>query len=160
VYGRTDSPNGYGVYYSGGLGGIGMMRSIVLTSQGPIGLDVVTAAGNWVEDFGEDRLVNGKCHVDLDPLFLETVTITAEHPMKVFVELGGECEGIYVERGSTGFDVTELRGGNSSVPFVYRVVAQKRGFENRRLEVVDAARDDPYLYPELREKLFREHEED
>jgi hypothetical protein len=64
-----------------------------------------------------------------------------------------------VEKGATGFDVIELRGGTSSVPFDYRVVAKRKGFEQMRLEYCEAAESDPYLYPEMREAQKREFEE-
>ncbi len=65
---------------------------------------------------------------------------------------------MYVERGLTGFDVVELQGGTSSVPFIYRVMAKRKGFEAKRLDVCEAARTDSYLYPELREKELQEFE--
>ena len=160
VYGESNSPSGYGVYYSGGIGGSGLMNSVVMTSQGPTSLDVHTTAGNWVEDFGEGQLINGQSHIDLDPLFLETVTIDDENPMKVFVTLSGRCRGVYVERGSTGFDVIEQDNGTSNVGLCYRVVAKRKGFEEKRLDYCKAAKTDSYLYPELREKKMREHEEE
>ena len=86
-----------------------------------------------------------------DPLFLETVTIDEDNPMKVFVELDDkECNGVAISRGATGFDVVERHDGESTCRFWYRVVAKRRGFDGRRLEVCGAARNDPYLYPELR----------
>ncbi len=148
----------YGVYYSGGLGGTGTKSCIVKTSQGPTALYCQESPEAWFEDFGEGALVNGRAHIELDPLFLETVTIDASNPMKVFVELGGDCNGVYVAKGATGFDVVELQGGASSAPFDYRVVAKRADFEEQRLEVCEEARDDPYLYPELREKQIRERE--
>ncbi|MBN1425513.1 hypothetical protein JXA88_13245 [Candidatus Fermentibacteria bacterium] len=156
VYGETASSDGYGVYYYGGLGGVGKMTSIVRTSKGPTGLGVHTTAGDWVEDFGEGQLVNGRCHIELDPLFLETVTIDAANPMKVFVELGGRCRGVFVERGVTGFDVIEQDDGTSAVPFCFRVVAKRKGFEEKRLDYCKAAERDSYLHPELREEQLRE----
>ena len=147
----------YGVYYEGGIGGTGKMRVIVRTSQGPTGLGLHATAGDWFEDFGEGQLVNGRCHVELDPVFLETVTIDAANPMKVFVEPSDEnCNGTAVKKGETGFDVIELWSGTSNGTFDYRVVAKRKGFEATRLEVCEAARSDSYLYPELREKDERE----
>ncbi len=75
----------------------------------------------------------------MDPLFLETVTISREHPMKVFVELGGDCDGVYVVKGETGFEVIEVKNGTSSIPFDYRVVAKRKGSEDRRLELLKLA---------------------
>jgi hypothetical protein len=148
-----------GVYYSGGLAGTGTKDCIVRTSQGPTRLHCQESPEHWFEDFGEGCLVNGRAHVELDALFLETVTIDGSHPMKVFVQLGGDCNGVYVAKGATGFDVVELRSGTSSVPFDYRIVAKRAGFEEGRLQVCEQARTDPYLYPEFREKQIREREE-
>jgi len=160
VYGLTNSLGGYGVYYQGGFGGTGLMRNIVLTSQGPTGLDVHTTAGTWVEDFGAGRLTNGRCRIELDPLFLETVTIDDANPMKVFVELHDEyCNGVAVKKSQTGFDVVERHGGSSNGSFDYRVVAKRKGFEQKRLDYCKAAENDSYLYPELREKELRDHNE-
>lgn len=152
VWGATNSPNGYGVYYSGGLGGTGKMTAIVSTSKGPTALGVHTTAGDWVEDFGEGQLVDGRCHIELDPLFLETVTVDAANPMKVFIQLLDECSGTRVIRSHTGFDVIELHAGDSHAAFMYRVVAKRRGFESKRLDYCKAAENDSYLYPELRDK--------
>jgi hypothetical protein len=168
VYGRNgNGSNGgwiggplYGVYYFGGLGGTGSKSCIVKTSQGPTTLYCQESPECWFEDFGEGQLVDGRVHIELDPLFMETVTIDEANPMKVFVELGDECNGVFVRRGVTGFDVVELHGGSSSVPFCYRVVAKRKGFEEKRLDYCEAAETDPYLYPELREKELRKHEED
>jgi hypothetical protein len=149
----------YGVYYSGGLGGSGAKNCIVRTSQGPTKLYCQESPECWFEDFGEGRLLNGRAHIELDPLFLETVTVDGANPMKVFVQLGDECNGVFVRRGVTGFDVVELHGGSSSVPFCYRVVAKRKGFETKRLDYCEAAETDPYLYPELREAHRREREQ-
>jgi hypothetical protein len=142
----------YGVYYSGGLGGSGSKSCVVKTSQGPVSLYCQESPESWFEDFGEGQLSNGKAHIELDPLFLETVTIDQENHMKVFIQLNGECNGVYVIKGMSGFDVIELNGGISNVSFDYRVVAKRKGFEDNRLKRCEAGLSDPYLYPELRDK--------
>ena len=144
----SGSGTSYGVYYVGGLGGTGNAVNIVKTSQGPRALHFQESPESWFEDFGEGRLVDGTAHIDLDPLFLETVSIEQEHPMKVFVQLEGDCNGVYVSKGTTGFDVHELKGGRSNVSFSYRVVAKRRGYEEDRLEFAKSAVDDPTFYPE------------
>jgi hypothetical protein len=159
VYGETGSTltTSFGVYYSGGLGGTGLKSCVVRTSEGPTLLYCQESPQCWFEDFGEGELVSGRAHVDLDPLFRETVTIDDADPMKVFVQPDDpECEGLAVARGTSSFDVVELRGGSSNTRFTYRVVAKRKGFEKKRLDYCKAAETDPYLYPELREKLFRE----
>jgi hypothetical protein len=161
VYGRDSSEGGYGVYYSGGLAGTGSKSCVVETSHGPTLLYCQESPENWFEDFGEGQLVNGRCHVDLDPLFLETVTIDEQTPMKVFVQLHDEgSHGVAVQKGYTGFDVIELENGRSSSTFDYRIVAKRKGFENKRLDYCKAAESDSYLAPELRETELRELEEE
>jgi hypothetical protein len=143
---------GFGVYYSGGLAGTGGKSCIVETSRGARLLYCQESPECWFEDFGEGHLVYGSSHVELDPLFLETVTVDATNPMKVFVQLGGPCEGVYVQKGLTGFEVLELHEGGSNVTFDYRMVAKRKGFEQKRLDYCKAGETDPYLHAELREK--------
>jgi hypothetical protein len=88
----------------------------------------------WFEDFGSGQLVAGEIRIDLDPVFLQTVTIDAEHPMKVFITLNGDCNGVFVVKDLDHFVVRELRNGASFAAFDYRVVAKRRGFEDDRLE--------------------------
>jgi len=148
--------DGYGVYSAGNFAASGSKSCVVKTSRGPSLMYCQESPENWFEDFGEGQLVNGRCHIELDPLYLETVTIDDENPMKVFVQLKGDCFGVYVDNALTSFDVIERQGGSSSVPFTYRVVAKRKGFEEKRLDYCRAAESDPYLYEEIREKMIRE----
>ena len=133
---------------------------MVKTSQGPTLLYCQESAENWFEDFGEGELRNGRAHIELDALFLETVTIDAYSPMKVFVQLNDEnCLGVAVKRGLSGFDVVELNNGASNAHFTYRVVAKRKGFEEKRLDKCEAGLFDPYLYPELRDEPMPDLEE-
>jgi hypothetical protein len=156
-YGLYGSASGgatnIGVYYSGGLAGTGTKSCVVKTSRGPTLLYCQESPENWFEDFGQGRLVNGRAHIMLDNLFLETVTIDTADPMKVFVQLEGDCKGVYVSKGVNSFDVIELNSGSSNVPFSYRVVAKRKGFENKRLDYTKSGENDPYLYPEANVKL-------
>ncbi|MBN1424221.1 hypothetical protein JXA88_06675 [Candidatus Fermentibacteria bacterium] len=69
------------------------------------------------------------------------------------------CKGLAAIPGTTGFDVGELLDGTSNAAFAYRVVAKRKGFEDRSLDCCAAAEQDSCLFPELREKELREHEE-
>ena len=159
VYGLSDAPSGYGVYYSGGLAGTGSKSCVVETSQGPTLLYCQESPENWFEDFGDGQLVDGRCHVELDPLFLETVTIDATNPLNVFLQpQDPECEGLAAVASFTGFDAIELRHGTSNGRFTYRVVGKRKGFEDKRLDYCRAAEIDSYLYPELREKELHDLE--
>jgi hypothetical protein len=157
VYGWSSSPSGYGVYYSGGITGTGAKNCVVRTSNGPTLMYCQESPEAWFEDFGEGQLVDGECHIELEPLFLETVIIDEANPMKVFVQLHDEAShGVAVKKGFSGFDVLELENGVSTGTFDYRVVAKRKGFETRRLDYCKAAEDDPYLFPELREIELQE----
>jgi hypothetical protein len=87
----------------------------------------------WFEDFGTAELNGGSVRISLDPIFLETVTISPEHPVKVFLQPAGDSPGLFVEKDEEGFTVYERPGGSGSVSFDYRVVAKRRGFEAERL---------------------------
>jgi hypothetical protein len=89
-------------------------------------------AENWLEDFGSGQLVNGVAHVNLEPVFAQTVNTGVEY--HVFLTPKGECEGLYVtNEGPNGFDVHELHHGTSSIAFEYRIAAKRNGYENARL---------------------------
>jgi hypothetical protein len=88
----------------------------------------------YFSDYGSSRLVEGRAHVELDPVFLETVTIGPASPMRVFVQLEGEANGVFVtDKTDTSFDVVELAGGRSNAEFSYRVVCTRRYYEGERL---------------------------
>ncbi|MDZ7338121.1 MAG: hypothetical protein ONB30_06260 [candidate division KSB1 bacterium] len=151
---------GAAVYAAGDLVASGNKSAVLRTSRGHRLMSVIESPEVWFEDFGEGQLVNGRAHVELDPLFLETVTINAEHPMKVFIQLRDDCRGTYVKTSTTGFDVFELQGGTSNASFSYRVVAKRKGYEGQRLEETAVGKEDPTLYPELRENIERMFEEE
>lgn len=86
----------------------------------------------WFEDIGGGTLVNGVCHIELDSIFLQATVIDDEHPMRVFIQLEGECEDVFVEKGKTGFTVKEKNGGHSNTSFSYRIVAKRVNFQDHR----------------------------
>ena len=97
------------------------------------------APENFFQDFGVGQLVNGKAVIALDPNFSKNIVVNAQHPLRVFVQLKGDCKGVYVsDETQTGFTVTELQGGNSNVKFTYFVTA------NRADEVLSDGTISPY----------------
>jgi hypothetical protein len=77
-------------------------------------------------DFGHGKLINGTAHIDLDPTISKNILVDNAHPLKVFVQLEGNCNGVYVaNKTATGFDVIELGNGTSNVDFTYQIVAQR-----------------------------------
>lgn len=147
--------SGAAIYAAGDLLASGAKPAVVKTSSGHRLLYAQESPEVWFEDFGEGRFTGGRAHIDLDPLFLETVTITSEHPMTVFVQLtSGEPVPVVVEKGTSGFDL-RIQDARSAATFDYRVVAKRKGFETERLRETDVGYDDPNLYPELLDEKER-----
>ncbi len=95
------------------------------------------------QDYGEGKLVNGKVHIELDPILAKNIIINEEHPLRVYVQLEGNCKGVYVaNKTTTGFDVIELDGGTSNVQFQYTVVCNRADEEmlNGRVSHYSSAR--------------------
>lgn len=120
--------------------GDGIASSIMSTSKGRVSLVCPESPEAWVEDFGRAELKNGLCHVELDPIYLECISVNDDHPLNVFIQLTSPLENqFYVKKGKTGFDVIAL-GKNSEIAnatFDYRVVGKWVKYENVRFEPVD-----------------------
>jgi hypothetical protein len=81
------------------------------------------------EDYGYGQLVNGRTHIDLDPIFAKNVAINEKHPLRVFIQLEDNefCKGVVVKnKTALGFDVVELDGGTSNTPFSYHVICNMK----------------------------------
>ena len=151
VVGETNSDAGYGVFYIGGIAGSGKMKSFQPAAGGHVALGIHATAGDWVEYFGEATLSNGMADVQLDQLFLETVTVDEVHPIKVFVQLHDETSrGVAVKKLRSAFSVIELDGGRSNSSFDYRVVARRKGDEDVGLEVVRELPERSHAVPPMR----------
>lgn len=76
------------------------------------------------QDYGTGKLENGKSIIKIDPVLTKNIRVDEQHPMKVFVQLEGNCKGVYVtNKTATGFEVIELDNGSSNTPFSYQIVA-------------------------------------
>ena len=160
VMGASQSPNGYGVYSDGNMKVAGSLdctgsqivgknllvkgnhtvtgtkSAVVKLKNGDgVALYAVEASENWFEDFGSAKLKDGAAVVAIDPLYSETVNTEIDY--HVFLTPRGECKGLYVtnQKGSS-FEVRELNGGESDIPFSYRIVAKRKGYEDVRLAKV------------------------
>jgi hypothetical protein len=82
------------------------------------------------------RLKAGEAVVEIDPTYAETVNTEVDY--HVFLTPRGECKGLYVASQKEGFfEVRELNGGKSDIPFSYRIVAKRKGYEGLRLVKVE-----------------------
>jgi hypothetical protein len=90
----------------------------------------------WFEDFGKADLIDGEANVTLDVDFVSVVDSTDYY---IFLTEYGDSEGLYISgQTPTGFQVREHRGGQSTLPFRYRVVARRADLSAVRLEKVTA----------------------
>jgi len=79
------------------------------------------------EDYGTSKLINGKVSVEIDPIFAKNIVVNDQHPLKVFIQLEGDCNGVYVtNKTKSSFTVKELQGGNSNVSFSWHIVANRK----------------------------------
>lgn len=89
------------------------------------------------QDHGIGELVNGKAHISLDPNLIKNIEVSKDHPLKVYVQLEGDCNGVYVtNKSALGFDVIELANGKANVPFSWMIVATRK---NEMIEQPDGS---------------------
>lgn len=80
----------------------------------------------YFEDYGEGKLLNGKVRISIDPIFAKNVTVNEKHPLRVFIQLEGNCNGVYVTNKSVNsFDVVELNNGKSNISFQWHIVCNR-----------------------------------
>lgn len=78
------------------------------------------------QDYGIGQLQNGISNISLDPILTKNIIVNDSHPMKVFIQLEGDCKGVFVtNKSANGFTVKELQGGNSNVAFSWQIVANR-----------------------------------
>jgi hypothetical protein len=111
--------------------GTGTVNTIVKNTKGDlITLTCPEAPEAVFQDFGIGQLINGFCHITLDPDLAINITISEEHPLKVYITPEGDCNGVFVtNKSANGFDVKELQGGTSTVTFSWQIVATRANEE-------------------------------
>lgn len=107
--------------------GPGTVNTIVQDTQGGlVALACPEAPENLFQDYGAGQLENGRAHVIIDRIFAKNIVVNENHPLRVFVQLEGDCAGVFVtNKSGTGFDVVELDGGRSNSPFTYTIIANR-----------------------------------
>ena len=80
----------------------------------------------YFEDYGQGQLVNGRVHIAIDPTIAKNITVNEKHPLRVFIQLEDECNGVFVtNKTGSSFDVVELASGHSNAKFQYRIVGNR-----------------------------------
>ncbi|PSG90055.1 autotransporter outer membrane beta-barrel domain-containing protein [Aurantibacter aestuarii] len=78
------------------------------------------------QDYGVGKLVNGEVYINIDEVLKENIHVDESHPLKVFIQLEGDCNGVFVtEKTKNGFKVKELQNGKSNTPFSWQIVASR-----------------------------------
>jgi hypothetical protein len=91
-----------------------------------VALSCPEAPENLFQDYGVGQLINGKVHITIDPIFAKNIVVNEKHPLRVFVQLEGDCKGVYVtNKTKDGFDVIELNAGSSNTSFSWSIVANR-----------------------------------
>lgn len=79
------------------------------------------------QDYGVGQLINGSATILIDPILVNNIFVDASHPLKVFVQLEGDCNGVYVtSKSQNGFKVVELQNGQSNTSFSWSIVASRK----------------------------------
>ena len=156
VEGISNVTNGYGIvgiasgnatysgYFTGGEGlyanGNWVVQNGTNSALVPVGnewrkLYCEDAAEVYFNDYGSGTLVNGRAHVTLDSIFLQTVTIDTANPMRVFIEMNSESNGVYVTKNLTGFDRSSKTAAGLRADHSITALLQKRkGYESNCME--------------------------
>lgn len=115
-----------GTWYK--INGTGSVATIVDNPNGGrVNMFCPEAPEILFEDHGQGKLVNGEAKIILDPIFTHNIIVNEKHPLRVYVQLEGDCNGVYViNKTINGFEVKELAKGKSNVSFSYQVVANRK----------------------------------
>ena len=111
--------------------GVGTVNTIVKNQKGElITLTCPEAPEPVFQDFGIGQLVDGFAHITIEPDLAININVDQDHPLKVYITPEGDCMGVYVtNKSANGFDVVELQGGQSNVPFSWQIVATRANEE-------------------------------
>ncbi|GAA4042606.1 hypothetical protein [Flavobacterium chungnamense] len=105
--------------------GFGTVNTLVQDNEGKERIMAAPEAPEALfQDYGIGNLTNGYAKIDIDPILSKNIRVDETHPMKIFIQLEGDCKGVYVfNKTATSFEVKELQNGNSNVSFSYQIVA-------------------------------------
>ncbi|MAX71144.1 MAG: hypothetical protein CMC76_08600 [Flavobacteriaceae bacterium] len=128
--------------------GFGIVSTIIKDTEDNDRIMVAPEAPEALfQDYGSGQLSNGKVHVTLHPILTKNIAVDKEHPLRVFIQLEGDCNGVFVTNKTVeGFDVIELQNGASNTKFSYQIIAN-RADENRDGQISN--------YSDMRFKPFR-----
>ena len=122
-YGTTNSQYGgylrnrnnyayVGAYYASStrkIYGTGSVSEIIPTKKhGRITLTCSESPEYWYTDYGQSKIVNGKAHVDIDPIMLDIAVIDKDNPIKIYVQLNDNSLTYSLDVSDKSFDINIL----------------------------------------------------
>ncbi|MPM12561.1 hypothetical protein SDC9_58914 [bioreactor metagenome] len=110
------------------VGGGTVSEVIPTENYGRITLTCPESPEYWYIDYGSVQMINGKAHVDLDPILISICFIDSMNPIKVICQPNMEyCNGVAViNKTEKGFDIVEMNGGVHSGEIDFQIVAKPR----------------------------------
>ncbi len=117
--------------------GTGGVSEIIPTSNhGRITLTCPESPEYWYQDYGTVRLVDGKAHIDLDPILADIIVVNEEYPIRFFatpINMTNYNGVSMMNRTEKGFDIFELNGGTHTGTIEYQIIVKpKTGFGEGR----------------------------
>lgn len=110
--------------------GTGTVSEIVPTANhGRVTLTRPESPEYWYQDYGTVKLVNGRAHVDLDPILVDIIMVNDENPIRVFctpVDMLQYNGVAVINRTPTGFDLVEMNNGSHSGTLDYQLVVKPK----------------------------------
>lgn len=119
------------VYVTGNFSVGGSKNASVPTSIGHVNVSAYETAEYYFGDIGRGKVVNGKCKVEIESLFKETVNTDIDY--EVFLTAYGPGQ-IYVAEMTPDYFV--IKGDD--IPFAYEIKAKRKGYETVRLELTQS----------------------
>ena len=111
------------------VGGGSVSEIVPTPTHGRVTLICPESPEYWYQDYGTVKLVNGKAHVDLDPILADVIFVNDSNPIRVFctpVDMPYYNGVMITNRTQTGFDIIELNGGTHAGNIDYQLVAKPR----------------------------------
>lgn len=135
--------NGKGLYVYGELACSGTKYRLVDTENyGTIGMNAVESASAHFTDFGSGVVIDNKCYVYIDEVFMETIDNNEEY--QVLITRTSEKETSWVEKHSNYFIVH----GESGATFDWMLIAKQKGYQLTRMERVNITDNNGIQYDE------------
>ncbi|SMC17133.1 phage minor structural protein, N-terminal region [Clostridium acidisoli DSM 12555] len=108
-------------------------RVVKTSSHGTRALSAYETAECYFGDIGRNKLVDGQCIINIDPIFMETSNTNSQYEIKTWAYGNGM---VWVET-SDMYPAYFIVHGTTDIEFGYEIIAKQLGYESDRLEIVN-----------------------